>query len=161
MPDLRLGGDTLSRAVNVTAVDGDREDIEEVLPGIVDTDCAAIPYAVYRFPLPHFRGTESPVLPEIREVTMSMAGFTVEVSTRIIYAERARTWLGVSCICERLTFVICSLTEAWNMRKGSRHGWFEANFELEDGGCGAAAPNTWESDVVDDGGLATLPVLVV
>ena len=93
MPDLRLG--RLSRAVTATAVDGDREDIEEVLPGIVDTDCVAIPYAVYRFPLPYSQGTEPQVLPEIREVTMSLAGFTVEVSMRIIYAEHARTQLFV------------------------------------------------------------------
>ena len=90
VPDLTVDGDALFRPVNATAV-VDREDIEEVLPGIVDPDCAAIPYAVYRFPLPHYEGAELPVLPEIREVTMSLAGFTVEVSVRIIYAERART----------------------------------------------------------------------
>ena len=72
-----------------------------------------------------------------------------------------KTWCRKSCICERLTCVIYSLTEAWNTRRGSRHGRFEANFELEDGGCGAEALNTWGSGVVDDGGLATLPVLIV
>ena len=56
------------------------EDIEEALPGVVDPECAAIPYTVYRFPLPYSRLGSGPVTPGIRRVMMSMAGFTVQVS---------------------------------------------------------------------------------
>ena len=72
----------LPRAVTVTGV-VDREDIEKVLPGVVDPECAAIPYVLYRFPLPDSLHEESEVPPEICKVTMSMAGFTVEVSIHI------------------------------------------------------------------------------
>ena len=56
------------------------EDFEKVLPGVVDPECAAIPYVVYRFPLP----VPSPPVgsrgPRIWSVAMSMTGFTVKVS---------------------------------------------------------------------------------
>ena len=83
-PNLERGVNILPRAVTVTAVvDGSGDIIEEVLPGVVDPECAAIPYAVYRFPLPFFRGVQAPAAPLICEVTMGMAGFTVKVSTCI------------------------------------------------------------------------------
>ena len=72
----------LPRAVTVTGL-VDREDIEMVLPGVVDPECAAIPYVLYRFPLPYPSHEESEVPPEICKVTMSMAGFTVEVSIHL------------------------------------------------------------------------------
>ena len=72
----------LPRAVTVTGL-VDREDIEKVLPGVVDPECAAIPYVLYRFPLPDSLHEEAEVPPEICKVTMSMAGFTVEVSIHI------------------------------------------------------------------------------
>ena len=59
------------------------EDIEEVLPGAVDPECAAVPYAVYRFPLSSSIagiGGRAEAPPGITEVAMSMTGFTVEVS---------------------------------------------------------------------------------
>ena len=70
-------------------------DIEEVLPGVVDPECtAAVPYVAYRFPLPRSirssssstggggggGGAGASLASRIRQVTMSMAGFTVEVS---------------------------------------------------------------------------------
>ncbi|PIL34931.1 hypothetical protein GSI_02718 [Ganoderma sinense ZZ0214-1] len=65
----------------------DAEDIEKVLPDVVDPECSAIPFVVYRFPLPYpdapnTDAAPGPPLapPEIRAVTMSMAGFTVQVS---------------------------------------------------------------------------------
>ena len=82
MSEVGVGGDGpgLPRAVTVTAVVHHAENIEEVLPGVVDPECAAIPYVVYRFPLPDSRRADSTIPPEIRQVTMSMAGFTVKVS---------------------------------------------------------------------------------
>ena len=59
------------------------EDIEDVLPGAVDPECAAFPYAVYRFPLSHSIagiGGRAEAPPGVTEVAMSMTGFTVEVS---------------------------------------------------------------------------------
>ena len=67
------------RAVTVTGV-VDREDIEKVLPGVVDPECGAIPYVLYHFPLPYSFHEEWEVPTEIWKVMMSMAGFTVEVS---------------------------------------------------------------------------------
>lgn len=55
------------------------EDINEVLPGAVDSECAAIPYVAYRFPLPYSTRAGSPDAPEIGRTTMSMTGFTVRV----------------------------------------------------------------------------------
>ncbi|KAM5536881.1 hypothetical protein V8D89_009428 [Ganoderma adspersum] len=46
------------------------EDVEAVLPGVVDPECAAIPYVVYRFALP-------PSERSICKVQMSMTGFAV------------------------------------------------------------------------------------
>ena len=73
------------RPLPVTAVDGVTavvEDIEKVLPGAVDLECAAVPYVAYRFPLPFSSGTAgSQDAPVIGRATMSMTGFTVEVST--------------------------------------------------------------------------------
>ena len=50
------------------------EDVEAVLPGVVDPECAAIPYVVYRFALP--RSERS-----ISKVQMSMTGFVATVSS--------------------------------------------------------------------------------
>ena len=55
------------------------EDIEAVLPGVVDPECSGIPYVVYRFELPYgpagWRGGHM-----IGAVIMDMTGFTVRVS---------------------------------------------------------------------------------
>ncbi|KAM5541127.1 hypothetical protein V8D89_005056 [Ganoderma adspersum] len=69
------------------------EDIEEVLPGVVDLQCAAIPYAVYRFPLPYSRLGSGPVVPDICTVMMSMAGFTVQLvfDDSVEYEKRFQT----------------------------------------------------------------------
>ena len=90
----RDGSELDSKGVNVDHDDADAsvprpagagatavvEDIEEALPGVVDPECAAILYAVYRFPLPYSRLGLGPVTPGIRRAMMSMAGFTVQVS---------------------------------------------------------------------------------
>ena len=55
------------------------EDIEAVLPGVVDPHCSSIPYIVYRFPLP-YAPEEWHVRQFIRAVVMGMTGFTVKVS---------------------------------------------------------------------------------
>lgn len=52
------------------------EDIETVFPGVVDPECAAIPYIVYRFELP----LEAFDRHAIRSVEMHTTGFTVTVS---------------------------------------------------------------------------------
>ena len=52
------------------------EDVEEALPEVLDPECAAIPFVVYRFALaPSDRRW-------IREVQMSLTGFAVKVSAR-------------------------------------------------------------------------------
>lgn len=51
------------------------EDVEEVLPGIVDPECSTIPYVVYRFDLPDEL--------QMRSVVMSMTGFMVLVSISV------------------------------------------------------------------------------
>ncbi|KAM5541124.1 hypothetical protein V8D89_005053 [Ganoderma adspersum] len=53
------------------------DNIEEVLPGVVDPQCSSIPYAAYRFKL-QYDPTEWPEGHEIRSVVMSTTGFTVE-----------------------------------------------------------------------------------
>ena len=82
------GKDELPQAGRAMAP-GVVRDIEEVLPGVVDPECAAaVPYVAYRFPLPRSIGSSSTggatasLASRIRQVTMSMAGFTVEVSIR-------------------------------------------------------------------------------
>ena len=54
-------------------------DVEAALPGVVDAECAAIPFAVYRFGLPS-SPPERPAVRGIQAVRMSMTGFTVTVS---------------------------------------------------------------------------------
>ena len=55
------------------------EDVEQTLPGVVDPQCSAIPYVVYRFPLP-------PPSPErghwnaVWSIEMTMTGFALPVS---------------------------------------------------------------------------------
>ena len=56
------------------------EDIEGVLPGVVDPDCSSIPYVAYRFKLP-YNPREWPDGHSISSVVMSMTGFTVKVCT--------------------------------------------------------------------------------
>ncbi|KAM5536873.1 hypothetical protein V8D89_009420 [Ganoderma adspersum] len=70
-------------------VEGQRkivEDVEAALPGVVDPECAAIPYVVYRFQLPVF-----PWEYPIRVVQMSMTGFTVTYRGTDL-REMERTW---------------------------------------------------------------------
>ena len=61
-------------------------DVETALPGIVDPGCAAIPFVVYRFPLP-LPPPDGPArwasASRICAVRMSMTGFTVTVSLRV------------------------------------------------------------------------------
>ena len=110
-PDLERGVDALPRAVIMTAVvDGGKDIIEEVLPGVVDPECAAIPYVVYRFPLPDSRRADSMVPPEIRQVSMSMAGFTVKVSHPLRRGTCSSCMLNPWTL-EWLTGVSCSLAE--------------------------------------------------
>ncbi|KAM5536879.1 hypothetical protein V8D89_009426 [Ganoderma adspersum] len=62
------------------------EDVEAALPGVVDPECAAIPFVMYRFPLPPppLEGRASgATASRIRAVRMSMTGFTVTVSLRL------------------------------------------------------------------------------
>ena len=49
------------------------KDVEATLPGVVDPECSAIPYVVYRFDLPDEL--------RMRAVVLSMSGFMVLVST--------------------------------------------------------------------------------
>ncbi|KAM5541123.1 hypothetical protein V8D89_005052 [Ganoderma adspersum] len=62
------------------------EDIEAVLPGVVDPDCSSIPYVAYRFQLPH--------APKewrfIEAVVMGMTGFTIKVLR--FYLQQEQTW---------------------------------------------------------------------
>ena len=51
------------------------EDIGAALSGVIDPECSAIPYVVYRFQLPYMPW-EFPIV----AVRMSMTGFTVTVS---------------------------------------------------------------------------------
>ena len=55
------------------------QDIEAILPGVVDPDCSSIPYVAYRFELP-YRPAEWQFGHMIGAVVMSMTGFTVKVS---------------------------------------------------------------------------------
>ncbi|PIL34956.1 hypothetical protein GSI_02743 [Ganoderma sinense ZZ0214-1] len=95
---LRAHRDRRGSAAAPTAV-VDTEDVEKVLPGVVDPECAAVPYVVYRFPLPYPSppaSSETPPgspvgPPEIRAVTMSMAGFTVEFDESVEYEKRSQT----------------------------------------------------------------------
>ncbi|PIL34968.1 hypothetical protein GSI_02755 [Ganoderma sinense ZZ0214-1] len=54
------------------------EDIEAVLPGVVDPNCSSIPYVVYRFELP-YGPVEWQFGHKIGSVIMSMTGFTVKL----------------------------------------------------------------------------------
>ena len=56
------------------------DDIEAVLPGVVDPECARIPYVAYRFKLP-YDPAEWQVGHMIQSMVMNMTGFTVKVST--------------------------------------------------------------------------------
>ena len=60
------------------------EDVEAVLPGIVDPRCAAVPYVVYRFELPF--ASVRPYEHSIQSVEMKMTGFTVTVSMSGLYS---------------------------------------------------------------------------
>ena len=70
----RTGAGTASTTTHTRIIED--EDIEAVLPGVVDPACSSIPYVAYRFPLPRahkeWRFVEA--------VVMGMTGFTVKVS---------------------------------------------------------------------------------
>ena len=100
------------------------EDIEGWLPGAADPECAAIPYVVYRFPLAYSSGAGSPDA----QATMSMTGFTVEVSMCRTEFVELKAW-----ILQGLT-VLCSFPEVWNPRSGSRRGLSETYLDAT--GCG-------------------------
>ena len=55
------------------------ENVEEVLPGVVDPECSRIPFVAYRFKIPDDPG-EWQFGHTVRSVVMSMTGFTVKVS---------------------------------------------------------------------------------
>ena len=92
------------------------EDVEAVLPGVVDPECSTIPHVVYRFPLPFspsedWQRSRSP----IQSVEMNMMGFTVKV--------RIRT----SCACSfessrRRLLMIVRRWAKLDLRKEYRHG---------------------------------------
>ncbi|PIL34950.1 hypothetical protein GSI_02737 [Ganoderma sinense ZZ0214-1] len=67
------------------------EDVEAALPGVVDPECSAIPYVVYRFKIPacstHLGSTER----TIRAVEMGMTGFTVQFDG-VSFEESLQTW---------------------------------------------------------------------
>ncbi|PIL28690.1 hypothetical protein GSI_08734 [Ganoderma sinense ZZ0214-1] len=66
------------------------EDIEAVLPGVVDPHCARIPYVAYRFPLP--RGPVGWRLGHmVSAVIMSMTGFTVKMAG-VVFEKSEQTW---------------------------------------------------------------------
>ena len=85
-------GDLLMATAAATAVVAD---IETALPGIVDAECAAIPFVAYRFPLP-LPPSEGPArwasASRICAVRMSMTGFTVTVSPRVSCPARFCLW---------------------------------------------------------------------
>ena len=58
------------------------EDIEGVLPGVVDPDCSSIPYVAYRFSLSMYGPGEWPPAAGqlISAVVMGMAGFVIKAS---------------------------------------------------------------------------------
>ncbi|KAM5541121.1 hypothetical protein V8D89_005050 [Ganoderma adspersum] len=60
------------------------EDVEAALPGVVDPECSAIPYVVYRFDLPDRLG--------IRSVVMNMTGFMVVLSDDPEAEKASQTW---------------------------------------------------------------------
>ena len=88
--------------VCVTAV---IEDIEEVLPGVVDPECAAIPYIVYRFPLAYPTHAGPPDERKINRIAMSMTGFTIEVSIHHTYVipilRGTAGWIAQCCVSRR------------------------------------------------------------
>ncbi|KAM5536878.1 hypothetical protein V8D89_009425 [Ganoderma adspersum] len=69
------------------------EDVEDVLPGVVDPECSAITYVVYRFKLPYTcRSMDWSVGGlTIKAVEMSMAGFTVKFDG-VSFEESLQTW---------------------------------------------------------------------
>ena len=65
----------------VTSMGTTVEDIEGVLPGVVDPDCSSIPYVVYRFSLLYGPGEWPPAAGQlISAVVMGMTGFMIKVS---------------------------------------------------------------------------------
>ena len=58
------------------------ENVGTALPGVIDPECSAIPYVVYRFKLPYVDcSTDSSAGGRtIRAVEMSLTGFTIKVS---------------------------------------------------------------------------------
>ena len=70
-----------SRAVEERGSTAVVDNIDEALPGVVDSDCSSIPYVAYRFKLP-YNSREWPDGHSISSVVMSMTGFTVKVSIR-------------------------------------------------------------------------------
>ena len=82
-------GESTGMAATTTTAGTVVEDVEGVLPGVVDPECSGIPYVVHRFQLPCAdKGWRF-----IEAVAMGMTGFTIRVSTTYVYA----LWpLGVS-----------------------------------------------------------------
>ncbi|KAM5541117.1 hypothetical protein V8D89_005046 [Ganoderma adspersum] len=67
------------------------EDVEAVLPGVVDPQCSMIPYVVYRFELP-FGPSEEPYGHAVQSVEMNMTGFTVNLVGSVRFEETLQTW---------------------------------------------------------------------
>ncbi|PIL34952.1 hypothetical protein GSI_02739 [Ganoderma sinense ZZ0214-1] len=65
------------------------EDVEAVLPGVVDPENSAIPFVVYRFGIP-LPAVERPTWRVIQAVRMSMTGFTVTFGLGL--RETDHTW---------------------------------------------------------------------
>ncbi|KAM5536874.1 hypothetical protein V8D89_009421 [Ganoderma adspersum] len=69
------------------------EDVEAILPGVVDPECSAIPYVVYRFKLPYVSCSTdwSAGGQTIRAVEMSMTRFTVKFDS-VSVEESLQSW---------------------------------------------------------------------
>ncbi|PIL34965.1 hypothetical protein GSI_02752 [Ganoderma sinense ZZ0214-1] len=70
------------------------EDVEGALPGVVDPECSAIPYVVYRFPLRDVSGPRwngRPLRCSIWLVEMTMTGFALSLTTGV-YAGPLPSW---------------------------------------------------------------------
>ncbi|PIL34970.1 hypothetical protein GSI_02757 [Ganoderma sinense ZZ0214-1] len=67
------------------------EDVEAALPGVVDPECSAIPYVVYRFKIPGSSTNWHSTGQTIRAVEMSMTGFTVQFDG-VDFEESLQTW---------------------------------------------------------------------
>ncbi|PIL34943.1 hypothetical protein GSI_02730 [Ganoderma sinense ZZ0214-1] len=67
------------------------DDIEEMLPGVVDADCSRIPWVAYRFRLP-YNPEEWPYGHVMDSVVMTMTGFAIQFGWVPEWNRRSQTW---------------------------------------------------------------------